>query len=127
VRPAIVDQVHTRFQRVAAVRGNLAADQSTVDKIGLVGQARSGVPVTMLGQQPKQFRQAPGRLHPIVAQCGPNRRASLIGASGFLDRSGVIVHQPRRQRLDVAIDKQDGARCAVHRNTLNGRTGRQRD
>jgi len=58
------------------------------------------------------------RYHPQAGfrstrHCGPPEKSSRS--------TPVVIHQSRRQRPAIAINKQDSARCAIHRDAIDGR------
>ena len=110
---------HVSSTRSAPVFSALLRSVATGPPTAGPSPSRSGGPagraarIGVLAEQPQQFRQRPRRLHPLVAELLPNRRADLVDPVDLGGRAGVVVHEARGQRVALAVDEQDGPRGGV--------------
>jgi hypothetical protein len=113
LRPRLVDEVGAGLEGIAQVRGHRGARESAGDEVALVGQPGPRDQVGVLTEQPKQLRQRPGRLHPLVAELAPDRAADLVDPVDLGGGAGVVVHEAGGQGSAAGVGEQDGSRRRV--------------
>ena len=107
------DEVGAGLERVAEVGGHRAADEPARHQVALVGQPGVRGEISVLAEQPEQLRQRPRRLHPLVAELLPDRRADLVDPVDLGGGARVVVHEAGGQRGPLAVDEQHGSRGGV--------------